>query len=72
MLENGKITVNSGRFFRRSRIIDYSAVIYYERRIGPIGWLFGLCSISLHLTHRSIALYGLNAVALEKIEAKIK
>ncbi len=68
----GKITLVSGKLFRRSRVIRSDAVIYYERRVGPVGRLFGLCSLTLHLTHHSVALYGLNADTVKGIEAQLK
>ncbi len=67
-----KIIVSSGNLFRRKRIISDDSVIYYERRVGIVGRMFGICTLHLHLTHRTVTVFGLTAEAVEEIEDRIK
>ncbi len=71
-LRQDDIIILSGRLFRRHRIIAIGSVIFYERRVGVIGRFFGICSLHLHLTHRTVNILGLTVDGIKHIEEKLK
>ena len=69
IIDNLKIIVSAGKMFRRQSVIDIKSVVYYERRVGVVSRIFGLCLLRLHLINRTVTLFGLTAKSAEELEA---